>query len=275
MRNGRKIGLIFILLFSIVIPLSTTFAASEEYTYESNWAITVDFIKTQPVATLQVEVWKYQKDSLTLLDYMSSSYKLTCQVPSSVTIKNSTATFTGGEGIECALPSVKNIVSNMTNGDYQPPDTCSCKTGAIVQSKMTLTPNKSNVYWQNPIASMESIAFNAFIPADSGLRTRLQMTVDGQTAVSTLFAGQSYYQLYEGSFDELNPYLVPLYTYFNLFATDSDILAASPSIMNGPLFISNVEKVLHIGYDPKTGSGLHGRMKSLFVDPGCFGNGGY
>lgn len=274
MRIGRNIWLFLILLLGSMLPLNSAVAA-KEYIYESNWAVTVDFAKNRPNATLFVEVWQYEISSLDLLDYMASSHTLECKVSSSVLIKDEVANFSGGEGIRCELPSIQLIVAQMTNGDYQLPEACACKTGAIVQATANLSPNASQQAWQNPIATLNSIAFAAPIPANGGLRTRLQMMVDGQTAVSPLFSAQPQFQLYEGSFDETHPYPSSFYDYFNSFHADEQFLGATPAFITQPLYISNVEPALFIGFDPATGAGLHGRISRLFVDPGCFGNGGY
>ena len=274
MRIGRAICLFLILILGSMFPLSSTLAA-EEYIYESNWAVTVDFAKNEPNAALVVEVWKYEKSSYDLLDHVSSSHTLACEVPPSVLIKDGVANFSGGEGIRCDLPSIQDIVAQMTNDDYKLPEACSCKTGAIVQATMGLSPNISQKDWQNPVATLNSIAFAAPIPANSGLRTRLQMMVDGQTAVSPIFPAQSKFQPYEGSFDEMNPYPSPFYNYFNSFHFGGEFLGATPAFLAQPLYISNVEPALYIGFDKATGEGLYGRMSHLFVDPGCFGGGGY
>ena len=272
---GRKAWLVLILLLGITLPLSTTVAADDDYIYESNWSITVDFIKSTVDATLLVEVWQYEEGTFDLLNYMSSSHPLDCNIPSSVFIEDGMANFYGEDGIRCELPSIQKIVAKMTNGDYKLPEACSCKTGAIVQSDITLMPNKDEKDWQNPLATLNTVAFAAPILASNVLRTNLEMMVSGQTAVSTIFPAQSFFQLYEGSFDEINPYPGAAYNYFNSFTIDGDYHAAKPGFINQPLLISNVEPALHIGYDPATGEGLHGSMSQLFVDPGCFGNGGY
>lgn len=275
MRIGRKIWLILILLFGVTLPLSTAFAAGNQYIYESNWAITVDFVEDTPNAVLVVEVWQYEQDTLDLVDHMVTSHMLSCHVPSSVLVKDSVATFSGGPGIRCELPSLAKIVSEMTVGAYQLPDACACKTGAIVQADTRLMANKSGPDRQNPIATLSSIALAAPIPAKTGLRTNLEMTVDGVTAVSKPFPAQSFFQLYEGSFDEINPYPSPTYNYFNHFEVDGAYQVAIPNFINQPLLISNTEPALYIGYDPGTGEGLYGEIGDLFVDPGCFGGGGY
>ena len=274
MRIGRTICLFLILILGSALPLSQAMAA-EEYIYESNWAVTVDFVNNRPNATLLVEVWQYEADSLTLFAQMSSSHVLECKSSDSVSFKDNVASFSGDDGIYCELPDMQLIVEQMTNGDYKLPEACSCKTGAIVQTTAELAPNSSKQNWQNPVATLNSIAFAAPIPAKSGLRTRLQMMVDGETAVSPYISAPPNFQFYEGSFDEINPYPSPFYQYFNSFQAGTQFLGATPAFIFQPLSISNVEPVLHIGFDPATGEGFHGRMSQLFVDPGCFGGGGY
>ncbi len=274
MRIGKRIPLFIVVLFSLLAVVSTAFAAPK-YTYESNWAVTVDYVGNTPNAELLVEVWKYDATTLVLLDTYAATHTLNCTVPTSVKIFNETARFDGSAGIECALPSIQGIVYDLTNGEYKLPTACTCKTGAVVWSDLQLRPNTSGVDWANPIATMADIQFSSPIPASTLLRTRLEMTVDGVTAVSTPFAAPKTSSLFEGSFDEIHPYGVPFYFYIIDLIANGNNMDTAPADHNAPLIISNVQPTLTIGYDPATKEGFHGSMSKLFVDPGCFGNGGY
>jgi hypothetical protein len=265
---------LLVVLFSLLAVVSTAFAAPK-HTFESNWAITVDFAGNTPNAELLVEVWKYDATTLVLLDSYAATHTLNCTVPAGVKIFNETARFDGSAGIECALPSIQDIVYDLTNGEYKLPAACTCKTGAVVWSDIQLRSNVSGSDWGNPIATMADIQFASPIPASTLLRTRLEMTVDGVTAVSTPFNAPNFSSLFEGSFDEINPYGVPFYYYIIDLIANGNNLDTAPAAYDDSLLISNIQPTLTIGYDPATLEGFHGSMSELFVDPGCFGNGGY
>ena len=274
MRTGKRIIFMTTLLFSFFAFYSLAFAAPT-YNYESNWSVTVDFVGNQPNATLLVEVWKYDANTDLLVDSYAETQTLNCNVPPTINIVGDKAFFDGSAGIDCALPSIQDIVYELTKHEYKLPEECTCKTGALVWSDVQLRPNMSKSHWENPIATMEDIQFSAPIPAQSHLRTQLEMRVDTVTAVSPFHTMPKTSNYLEGFFDELNPYGSVLYNYFNAFKANTDFLQATPNFVNGPLYISNVKPTLHIGFDPSTNEGLHGIMTDLFVDPGCFGNGGY
>ncbi len=273
MRTGKRLIISIILLFTFFIFYSITFA-NDAYVFESNWSVTVDFVDNTPNAILFVEVWKYDQDTAVLLETYTETRALTCSVPKNVTLKDNKAYFDGSAGIRCALPSLQDIVYQLTDGDYKLPDECTCKTGAIVRSDVTLSPNNSATDWDNPLATMEDIQFSSPIKAGNVLRSSLEMIVASETAVSKPFAIQKN-NLLQGSFDEINPYNAPAFTYLVEFIANADLLGATPNIINTPLLISNIQPTLYIGYNPATNQGLHGVMSDLFVDPGCFGNGGY
>ncbi len=274
MRIGKRITFFIVIILGFFAIVSTTFAAPA-YTFESNWSVTVNFAGNTPHAKLLVEVWKYDANTLALLNTYSEAHTLNCTVPAGVQIFDEEAHFDGSAGIECALPSIQEIVYDLTKGDYKLPDECTCKTGAVVWSDAKLRPNMSGTDWDNPIATMADIQFSSPITSNLLLRSNLEMTVDGITAVSTPFAAPKTNSLLEGSFDEINPYGVPFYFYIIDLIADGNNLNTSPADHNAPLLISNVQPTLTIGYDPATMEGFHGSMSELFVDPGCFGNGGY
>ena len=274
MRIGKRIPLFIVIILGFFVVVSKTFAAPA-YTFESNWAVTVDFVGNTPNAELLVEVWKYDANTLGLLDTYSETQTLTCTVPDGIKIFNEEAHFDGSAGIRCDLPSIQKIVYDLTKGDYKLPNECTCKTGAVVWADARLRPNLGAKDWANPIATMADIQFSSPIPASTLLRAQLEMTVDGLTAVSKPFAASKTNSLFEGSFDEIHPYGVAFYLYLIDLIADGNDLDALPEQHNAPLLISNVQPTLTIGYDPAIMEGFHGSMSELFVDPGCFGNGGY
>jgi hypothetical protein len=274
MRIGKRIPFIIVIILGFFAVVSSAFAAPV-VTFESNWAVTVDFAGNTPNAELLVEVWKYDANTLVLLDTYSETHTLNCNVPAGVKIFGDKAYFDGSAGIECALPSIQEIVYDLTKGEYKLPDECTCKTGAVVWADAQLRPNMSGKDWDNPIATMADIHFSSPIAANLHLRSNLEMTVDAVTAVSTPYNAPKTNSLLEGSFDEINPYGVPFYFYIIDLIADGNNLDTAPADHNAPLLISNVQPTLTIGYDSAAMEGFHGSMSELFVDPGCFGNGGY
>ncbi len=128
MRIGKRIPLLIVVIIGLLAVVNTAFAAPK-YTFESNWSVTVDFIGNQPNAELLVEVWQYDANTLVLLNTFGETQTLNCVVPKGVQIFSNRAYFDGSAGIQCHLPSIQNIVYNLTNGEYKLPDECACKTG--------------------------------------------------------------------------------------------------------------------------------------------------
>ncbi len=272
-RTGKRILFIVLGIITFLAFYSTTFAAPT-FKYESNWSVSVDFVGDQPNATLLVEVWKYDGNTNALLNTFSETRPLNCTLGKGVHIIGAEAHFTGGGGIECAMPSIKEMVKNMTSGEYTPPEECTCKSGAVVSSDVEITPNLSKHDRENPIAIMDDIQFSSPVLAYSSARSKLNMTVDTVTAVSTYYVPQTPNNLVNGTFTQINPPAANVYTYVNAFNANGLFLTAAPDVVNAPLFISNNQPTLHIGFNPLTNQGLYGVMAQLFVDPGCAGNGG-
>ena len=272
-RIGKRILLITFGIVSFLALYTTAFAAPT-YEYQSNWSVTVDFVGDQPNAILLVEAWKYDANTDALLETFSETRQLSCEVRKGTNIVGGKAHFEGGRGIQCAMPSIQNLVYHMTKGEFTPEKACACKSGAVVSSDVTLAPNITAADRENPIAVMEDIQFASPLLAYSSTRANLNMRVGTVTAVSPFYVAQLPNNLVQGSFTEINPPDSNVFTYVNAFTANGEYLAAAPGVVNAPLYISNNQPSLSIGYNSQTGEGLYGVMSELFVDPGCSGNGG-
>ncbi len=242
-------------------------AAADFVQWESSWVVNVNFVGNQPNASLTVKVWALGTDF-----YVEGTEDMKCYPSAGVVFANDQAIFSGLDGIRCAMPDMAAMVYKLTDVPEAPappfvlPEECDCKKGAYAQAVLDLDGNSTPTNWMNPIFSMQDLALD--MPVDAGMATQAYMTfeVDDSTSSSDIFSGNHATTLarFRSQAGLSDVYNVD-------FTANGFSLKATPSSISEDLAISTQQKILHIGYSPVTGEGMHGRLSSLTVDPGCFG----
>lgn len=246
-------------------------ATAGEAEWQANWRFEVDFVGDRPNVTLTVFVWEIVDGVPQPLT--PETHDLDCWVAPGVTLAGNAATFSGKGGILCAVPSIQQIVSKMTEEQYELPDECMCKTGASAFATLAFTPNGSESDFGNPIFHLTDLEWSVPIAAGGGLRPFMRMSVDTVMVQSTRFAGAGGNIPLQGIF-EANQIDEEEYEYVPLFKANAVALGVAPALIQQNLHVSNQQPVLYIGYSPTTKQSLHGTLTTLVIDPGCFGNGG-
>lgn len=250
-------------------------AAAADVEYEANWAVHVDFEGNQTNATLTVELREYTDGVVT--DQLETTRILRCFVPNSVEIDNDEAIFSGNGRILCAMPSVRRIVYQMTEGEVILPQECDCKDGAVAKTDIWLDRNETGQTRINPIFTMPDLALEAEMPPVSPTSpqfARMRFFVDTENAESVYFPVLSGLNTLQADFNQFIVGLPPAdLIYFPLFYANDALLDSVPPSINEDLALSFGQRRLYIGYSPETGESLVGRIRTLDVDPGCFGTG--
>jgi hypothetical protein len=242
-------------------PAGPAAAAGE---WRANWLLDVDFVNNQPNVTLTVQVWD-PADA-----FESHNEALTCAVSGGAYIKNARAHFPGLGRIVCDIPSLKQIVLDMTDGKFELEDECYCKADAFVLADLAPKANLTAADLPNPVFYLRDIQFSTPIPANGGLHfVSLLLAVDGWPAASSFFPG-----LLAGN-DVLAAFSPDLGEggYEPYFSANGSLLASMPAQIDADLAVSNVQRALYIGYAPGLSVSFQGTITSLHIDPGCFGTG--
>ncbi len=272
MRIGKYLLVATLFLFlSIFLFFSTSQKAlANQPQYEANWDIKVDFIGDQPNAILTVRV-KESSDGM-VMNY-STEHELNCHVPASVEIDNNEAVFNGKGGILCKIPSLKQIVYEMTDGQFILPDECDCKSGAFAVADLTLDPNITGELESNPVFTMKDLWMDAQLLPDSSFRGQMEFTVDNHSALSDGFHVQPTSNFLYANFLQTNGPDSEDLSFLPLFDANGTDLEATPNQIEEDLALSFKQHRIYLGYSPLTHQGLNGRIKTLHIDPGCFGSG--
>lgn len=244
---------------------------ADETEWQANWRFEADFEDNQPNVMLTVFAWE-------IVDGVPQpvppeTRDLTCSVSPNVVLANDAASFIGKGGIHCTVPSIHQIVFEMTGGHYDLPDECICKTGASAWAALTFTQNEGDLHFSNPLFHLTDLEWSVPIQAGGGLRPSMNMTVDTAVAQSSLFSVGTGGSSLTAFFDA-QKVGEEKYHYMPFFNANALPLKAAPVLIQQNLLISNKQSVLYIGYSPVTKESLRGVLTDLIVDPGCFGNGG-
>jgi hypothetical protein len=265
---------LFLFMMGFLILANHQEAAAAVVEYEANWAVHVDFVGNQPNATLAVDVWEYTDGVET--DHLDTTRTLRCFVSNGVAINDSEAIFSGSGRIYCAMPSVRRIVYQMTEGEFIPPLECVSKGGAFAKTEIVLEPNLTGQTRSNPIFTMPDLALEAIMPPppEPTLATKMRFFVDDRNAFSDQFMANLGLNSLQADFNQVIVGLPPAdLIYHPLFYANGTQLSSAPSDINEDLSLSLGQRRLYIGYSPDTGESLYGRIRTLDVDPGCPGIG--
>ncbi len=246
-------------------------AAAAQSDFEANWSIHVDFEGNEVNAELTVEVVEFPPGGGTI--HLERTSPLRCRVRDGVTLDNNEATFSGGNGIVCRVPSRRRIIFNMTGGEFIPPSECDCKAGALAESEIVLDANTTGEVRQNAIFTMPDLALRAIMPPVSTLQTLMHFDVDGQVANSEPFIANPGLNTLLAHFAQVNGPNSDDLAYQPFFLANGTALLGFPTDIEEDLALSLRRSRLYIGYSPETEFELLGRMTSLDIDPGCFPTG--
>jgi hypothetical protein len=268
MAFGKKVVLPFLMvLFSLAITISAQAASN----WRSAWQVSANFIGNQPNVTLVVTVERQNSLGLWTL-YGVNSVPLTCETTPGVMFAGDTAVFDGTGAIKCDMPSVQEIVHQMTNGRYTPDESCDCKGDPVILADVQLDPNVTGSVWKNPLVHRAAgtdvdMALAAAVPAFSTIPlASMEFTVDNIFAPSNPFMASAAPNVLAARYINLGAVLQPAFA-----ANGADPGTAAPPVP--ALSVSYEATTLYIGYSPVTGESLHGTLHSLDVDPGCYGSG--
>ena len=239
--------------------------------YEADWSIHVDFLGNRVNALLTVEVWEFTDGLQT--DYLVTTRDLNCRVPNSVEISDNEAIFAGEGDILCLVPPRQKIVENMTDGAFVPPHQCLSKDGAFAQSEIVLDANDTGQLRFNPIFTLPDMALEAQMPPFPTLTTMIRFFVDIPNAVSQQFTANPGLNLLQADFNQVNDPNGKDLAYQPFFIANGSLLSSIPANIDEELSLSLRRSRLFIGHSPQTGESLFGRIRSLDLDPGCFGTG--
>jgi hypothetical protein len=268
MSFGKKLMLPFLMvLFSLAVTVSAQAASN----WRSSWQVSADFIGNQANVTLLVTVERQNSLGLWTLHGVNS-IPLSCETAPGVLFVNDTAVFDGTGAMKCDMPSVQEIVRQMTNGRYTPDESCDCKGDPVILADVQLDPNMTGSVWQNPLVHRAAgtdidMALAAAVPAFSTTPlASMQFTVDNILAQSNPFVANGAPNKLSARYANLGAFLHPVFE-----ANGADPGTAAPPVP--ALSVSYEATTLYIGYSPATGESLHGTLHSLDVDPGCYGSG--
>lgn len=267
-KTNKGLILLLVLLFAGLLA-SVGRAEAAVVDWRSTWNVTGDFVGNTPNVLLTVTVERNTGAGWVL--YAQEARQLECSADGGVVLAADTAVFDGTGHIRCAMPSVRSLVRQATNGRYTPDPFCDCKGNPLITADVALDPNITGSVWENPLVQRTSaigtdMALAAEVPAFSTLpQASLLFTVGVVTAQSNPFLATA----------------VPnalLATYIDLGGKQAAFEAngADPGTGAAPvpgLLVSNEATTLYIGYSPLTGASLHGTLTSFSVDPGCYGTG--
>lgn len=274
MRIGKLPLLVvpLLLIATLLFINHTQPAAATQSEYEASWAIHVDFVGNQPNATLTVRV----KETIggMVQPELISQHTMPCHVPAAVSINNDEAIFNGKGGILCGIPSMKQIVFEMTDGEFILPDECDCKSGAFATSSLVLDPNSSGELRRNPVFTMKDLGMEAQMLPSSTLSSQMRFVVDGRSALSDTFFANLSANFLLANFHQINGPQATDLAFTPLFDANGFDLQSTPELIEDDLALSFKQHRIYIGYSPLIHQGMHGRIRTLDIDPGCFGTGG-
>jgi hypothetical protein len=240
--------------------------------YEADWSIHVDFLGNRVNALLTVEVWDFTDGVQT--DYLVTTRNLRCRVPNSVEISDNEAIFNGEGRILCLVPPRQKIVENMTDGAFIPSNHCLCKDGAFAQSEIVLDAlDPSDPPRTNPIFSMSDLTLLVDMPPVPQFAAMMRFHVDSQVAISHQFIADQVPNALLADFNQVNDPDGKDLAYQPIFVANGTVYPSNPPNIDEELSLSMKRTRLFIGHWPETGQSLFGRIRSLDLDPGCFGTG--
>jgi hypothetical protein len=268
MAFGKKLALPFLM---VLFFLTATMSAQASANWRSAWQVSANFIGNQPNVTLTVTVERQNSLGVWTL-YGVNSIPLNCETAPGVVFANDTAEFDGSGSIKCDMPSVQEIVRQMTNGRYTPDENCDCKGDPVILADAQLDPNTTGSAWENPLVHRAAgtdvdMALAAAVPAFSTIPlASMQFIVDNILAPSNPFIANAAPNALAAHYVNVGAALQPAFE-----ANGADPGTAAPPVP--ALSVSYEATTLYIGYSPVTGESLHGTLHSLDVDPGCYGSG--
>lgn len=268
-RNTYMAGvLVAILILTAFVQSGQVQAATTNW--RNHWDVQVNFIGDEPNALLTVTVeqdtgtgWKFYAENIS---------RLHCTTAPGVTLTSNTAVFSGTGAIQCQMPSVRELVQQMTSGRYTPNETCNCKGNPTINTKVVLDPNITGTVWDNPLVyrmdgTKTDMALDVPVPAYSTIpMANMTFAVNEYVASSNSFLANARPNTLMATYANLGAALQPVF-----IANGAN--PGTGALPVAKLSVTYMETDLFIGYSPVTGASLHGTLESLQIDPGCYGTG--
>lgn len=260
MKSRSVLVLFFVLCTAVfgLFPWSTT-AQAAPGTLEARWFVEMSFPNDKPVATMTIEIY-YESRSGTPILYTSDVFPISCLEVGSVEIANNIAIFDGHGYFECTMPSFQEKVTDLTRGELQVPDACTCKLAYGVADFMFSTTAG------NPIFTMPELQFSA--PVQPYGVANYQLMVNGAVAESETFLPNSKLQSGLGQIQQQGGGYAPE------FSVDGANLGSNPAFIGGKLEMPTNQTTFYVGFNPDNGDVLVGKLSGFVMDPGCVGHGG-
>jgi hypothetical protein len=226
----------------------------------ARWFIEVAFANKQPLVQMTIEIGHENRWGSRVVDIVET-HLADCQVNGSLEIVDGTGSFDGNTYLFCEMPNFQERVDKLTGGQFEIGENCECKL-ANGEVDFTFTAPSGN-----PLFYMPELQFSA--PAQvNGTMANYQLFVNGATAESEPFLTNGQMQWGGGAFIQGSAGYSPTF-HLELIA-----LGSSPQFIPGILKLPTNETYFFIGFNPDTNEFLQGKLRHLFVDPGCVGHGG-
>lgn len=271
--TNRKLNIsLFLTAVFVLTGLFSSVKQTQAATVEwrSTWDVAADFVGNKPNARLTVTVERNAGAGWAL--YAQEVHNLACDREGGVLLVADTAVFDGTGHIRCAMPSVRQLVRQMTYGRYTPAASCDCKGNPLITAAVALDPSTSSSDWENPLVQRVSgagtdMALAATVPAFSTLpQASMLFTVAAVAAQSNPFVANALPNALSATYLDMA----------GLKQAAFEANGVNPGTGAGPvpgLSVSNEATTLFIGYSPGTGESLHGTLTGIGLDPGCYGTG--
>lgn len=257
----RSVLVLFFVLFTAVFGFFTrpTITQAAPGNLEARWFVEMSFPNDQLVANMTVEIYYESRTGVPII-YLSEVYPINCQENGSVEISNEIAVFDGNGYFECTMPNFQEKVSDLTRGELEVPDSCTCKLAYGVADLMFSAPAG------NPIFAMPELQFSA--PVHPFGAAQYQLMVNGTTVESEVFWPTSKIQSGMGQIQQYGGGYLPN------FSVDGFSLGSTPAFVGGQLEVPTNQTSFYVGFNPDNGEVLIGKLGGFMMDPGCVGHGG-
>lgn len=265
----KRISLGFILLCALFLSISFGVAVSPAAATGSPWAIwkiKVTFPNNTINTELIVSIGHTTSTGQRVID-MQQTFPVTCQAVGNPTVQNNQATFDGSSYFSCEVPSIKEKVLQMTNGQLVIADQCASRKGYVVGS-LSLDGNPALANPKNPLFHRDDILFG--LPLDTATQqanivAKFEQALSGSDDFAIHPAGH----VVAAVFDKTGPN-----TFTPTFSVNGTALNATPATLSQTfLHLSTLESTVYVGYSPLLNEYYHGTLTSLLVDPHCTGQG--
>ncbi|HRQ40535.1 MAG TPA: hypothetical protein PLD25_21685 [Chloroflexota bacterium] len=266
--NGKRFGIHFVVLLAVLIGFTLFLgvqAAGATPIRWARWWTNTSFPNDAMDTDLVIQLGYTTQNGQNVIT-QQQSFNVSCTAVGNPVILSGKATFDGSSYFSCALPNIRDLVYGMSNGTLWIGDSCAAKRPALT-GILTIDGTPNNLAGDNPLFYREDIQFSLPLKV-STQEAKVVTAFDGVGAVSDGFAISAGNQAVTAVYVRTNPGV-----FAPTFTVDSLSLVSTPSTVNGPFWLTNLDTTIYIGYSPVSGKYFEGTLSSLLVDPVCVGTG--